>query len=72
VRLERRFDLALAPGPQRWFTVTPGLLLGASVPLGRRVTAGAELHLDWMVVRVDGENRSTGFGELLLGVGYRL
>jgi hypothetical protein len=72
VRLERRFDLALAPGPQRWFTVTPGLLLGASVPLGRRVTAGAELHLDWMVVRVDGENRSTGLGELLLGVGYRL
>jgi hypothetical protein len=71
VRLERRFDLALAPGAQSFFTMTPGLLLGASVPLGRRLTAGAELHLDWMVVRVDGENRSTGFGELLVGAGYR-
>lgn len=70
--LERRFDLALAPPAQSYFTLMPGLLFGASVPLGRGFTAGAELHLDWMVVRVDGENRSSGFGQLLLGAGYRL
>jgi len=69
--LDRRFDLELAPGAQRWFTLTPGVLLGGSVPLGRRFTAGAELHLDFAVVRVDGENRSSGVGELLLGAGYR-
>jgi hypothetical protein len=71
VWLERRFDVALAPPGHSYFTLTPGVLLGASVPLTRRITAGAELHLDWMVVRVDGENRSTGFGELMLGAGYR-
>lgn len=69
--LERRFDLALAPPGQSLFTLAPGLLLGASLPLGPRFTAGAELHLDFAVVRVDGENRSSGLGELLLGAGYR-
>jgi hypothetical protein len=68
-RLHARF--ALAPPEHSYFTLAPGLLLGASVPLGRGFRAGAELHLDWMVVRVDGENRSSGFGELLLGAGYR-
>ncbi|HEX9398500.1 MAG TPA: caspase family protein [Anaeromyxobacter sp.] len=70
VWIDRRFDLALAP-PQSYFTFMPGLLLGASVPIGRGLSAGAELHLDWTVLRVDGENRSSGFGELLLGAGYR-
>lgn len=71
VWIDRRFDLALAPPEQSYFTLMPGILLGASVPLGRGFSAGAELHVDWMVVRVDGENRSSGFGELLLGAGYR-
>src|SRR6266508_3664834 len=70
VWIDRRFDLALAP-PQSYFTFMPGLLLGASVPIGRGLSAGAELHLNWTVLRVDGENRSSGFGELLLGAGYR-
>jgi hypothetical protein len=61
----------LAPPGQRWFTLSPGALLGASLPVGRRVTLGAELHLDFTVVRVDGQNRSSGLGELLLGAGYR-
>ncbi len=69
--IDRRFDVALAPPGQTWFTLQPGVLLGASVPLGRGFTAGAELHLDWSLVRVDGQNRSTGLGELLLGAGYR-
>jgi hypothetical protein len=69
--LDRRFDLALARPGQSWFTFTPGLLLGTSVPVGRRFTLGAELHLDFAVVRVDGQNRSSGVGELLLGGGYR-
>jgi hypothetical protein len=69
--LERRFDVALAPPGQRWFTLSPGALLGVSAPLGRHVTLGAELHLDFTVVRVDGRNRSSGLGELLLGAGYR-
>lgn len=69
--LDRRFDLALAPPAQNLLTFTPGLLLGTSVPLGRGFTAGAELHLDWLLLRVDGENRSTGLAELLVGAGYR-
>ncbi len=68
--LDRRFDLALVP-PQSFFTLTPGLMLGASVPVGRVVTLGAEAHLDWAVVRVDGENRSGGLCEFLLGAGVR-
>jgi hypothetical protein len=69
--IDRRFDLALAGAPQRYFTLSPGLLLGADVPLGSGFSLGAELHLDWALVRVDGQDRSTAFGELLLGVGWR-
>ncbi len=69
--IERRFDLALAPPGQSWFTLVPGALLGASLPIGRRFTAGAELHLDFAVVRVDGRSRSSGLAELMVGGGYR-
>jgi hypothetical protein len=69
--LDRRFDLALAPPGQSWFTLTPGVLLGASLPLGQSFSAGAELHLDWTFLRVDGQNRSSGLAELLLGAGWR-
>jgi hypothetical protein len=69
--LERRFELDLAGAPQRYLTFTPGLLLGVQAPLPRGFSAGAELHLDWTVMRVDGQDRSTGLGQLLLGVGYR-
>jgi hypothetical protein len=67
--LDRRFELA--PPAQSWFTLSPGVLLGASVPVTRRVALGAELHLDFTLARVDGENRSSGMGELLLGAAYR-
>lgn len=69
--IDRRFDLALAPPGQSFFTIAPGMVLGASLPLGRRVTAGAELHLDWTVVRVDGKDRSSATAEALVGAGLR-
>jgi hypothetical protein len=71
VVLERRFDLALAPVGGRYFTFAPGLLLGADVPLGRGFRAGLELHLDWLVLRVDGADRSSAFADVTAGVGYR-
>lgn len=69
--IDRRFDLALAGAPQRYFTFTPGVLVGVDVPLGWGLVLGAEAHLDWAVVKVDGQDRSSAFGELLLGVGWR-
>jgi hypothetical protein len=54
-----------------YLIVAPGVLLGVAVPAGRRVTLGAELQLDWTIVRVDGADRSTAFGALLAGVGWR-
>jgi hypothetical protein len=71
VYLSRRFDAALARGPQSYFTLTPGLLLGAGYEIGSRFTVGAEMQVDWMLVRVDGQNRSSGFAEILLGGGMR-
>ena len=37
------------------------------VGVGRGVTASAELQLDWAVVKLDGQDRSTAFAEVLLG-----
>jgi hypothetical protein len=70
--IRRRFDLAPAPAPQSWFTFTPGMMLGLELPLTTRLTLGAEAHLDWAMVRLDGENRSSAFGEGLFGIGWRL
>jgi hypothetical protein len=70
VSLSRRFHLDLAAAPQHYFALTPGLLGGLSWESGRWV-AGAELQADWMVVRVDGQSRSRGFGALVGGLGYR-
>ncbi len=71
VYIERRFDVALAPSGQSYFSFSPGLLAGASWHLGNGFDLGLETQLDWMLVRVNGQNRSSAFGELLLGVGYR-
>ncbi len=70
VYLSRRFEAALAPRSQSYLAITPGLLAGAEWDLGR-FTLGAESQLDWMVVRVDGDNRSSGFLQLLFSGGYR-
>ncbi len=69
--IDRHFDVALAPPGQGYFTLTPGLLLGTELPLARGVTAGLELNLDFTVLRVDGQTRTTGLAELLGGVGWR-
>ncbi len=71
LRVARQFVLELASAPQTYFTLTPGLLLGADFPVWKGVVASTELHLDWAVVKVDGQDRSTGFGEWMIGVGYR-
>ena len=70
VYVERRFRRALAPPGDSYFTFAPGILAGVAVPAGRRLSLGAEVQLDWTIVRVDGEDRSTGFGALLAGVGW--
>ncbi len=71
VYLARQFKLQLTGAPQSYFVLTPGLLLGATYYLGQRFTIGLELQLDWALLRVDGQNRSSAFGEVLLGGGYR-
>jgi hypothetical protein len=71
LRVARQFDLELASAPQTYFTLTPGILLGADFPFARGWVATTELHLDWALVKVDGQDRSTGYGEWLVGVGYR-
>jgi Caspase domain len=71
LRVARQFALELASAPQTYFTMTPGLLLGADFPVWKGLVASTELHVDWAVVKVDGQDRSTGFGEWVFGVGYR-
>lgn len=70
--IRRRFEAASFDGaPQSYFTVTPGVLLGVEVPLLKGLSLGAELHVDWAVVKIDGRNQSSGLAEGLLGVGWR-
>ncbi len=70
--IRRRFDAGKFGGaPQSFLTVTPGLLMGAEIPLFKGLSLGAELHLDWALIKIDGQNRSTGLAEGLLGVGWR-
>jgi hypothetical protein len=69
VRIERRFGLELE-GNQDFLSFTPGAILGAGWDRGR-LTFGAELHLDWMLLKVDEQSRSAGFAQFLLGAGWR-
>lgn len=62
-----RLDLARADDP---LLVMPGALVGVGWERGR-LTLGLELQLDFAVVSVDGQNRATGFGEVLMGAGWR-
>jgi hypothetical protein len=70
VSLSRRFHLDLTSAPQSYFAFTPGLLAGIAWESGRWV-AGLDLQVDWLVVRVGGQSRTSGFGALAGGVGYR-
>jgi hypothetical protein len=69
IYLSKAYQLDLMPS-QSYLTLTPGLLTGISWQFGK-FTLGAEAQVDFMLVRIDGQNRSTGFGEFLLGGGYR-
>jgi uncharacterized caspase-like protein len=70
--IRRRFEsAAYDPAPQSYFTLAPGLLVGAEVPLFKGLSLGAELHMDWTLVRMDGQNRSSGMAEFMAGVGWR-
>jgi hypothetical protein len=71
VYLERRFNLELGGGPQSYFVLTPGALVGVSHDLTRRISIGIEAQVDWALLRIDGQSRSSAFGELLFGAGYR-
>ena len=71
VYLERRLNVQIGGGPQSYFVLTPGLLFGFSHDLSRRVSIGVEAQVDWALLRVDGQSRSSVFGELLMGAGYR-
>ncbi|HSM93896.1 MAG TPA: caspase family protein [Anaeromyxobacteraceae bacterium] len=72
VWIRRRFDLSPSPGvAQSWFSFTPGLVAGVEVQLGRRLSLGAEGHLDWALVRIDGTNRWSGLAAALAGLGWR-
>ncbi|GEJ56424.1 caspase family protein [Anaeromyxobacter diazotrophicus] len=67
--LQRSYQLDLV-APQSYLTLTPGLVAGLAWQVGR-VTVGAEVQADFMLLKVDGQNRSSAFGELLLGAGWR-
>lgn len=70
--LRRRFDLSPSPAiGQTYFTFTPGVVAGVDFPITRRLSFGAEAHLDWALVRIDGTNRSSGLVEGLAGLGWR-
>jgi hypothetical protein len=69
VYLQRSFKLDLVPA-QSYLTLTPGLMGGVSYQMGR-LTVGAEAQLDFLLLKVDNKNRSSGFGELLFGAGWR-
>ncbi len=71
VYVARQFNLQLAGAPQSYFVMTPGLLAGVGWDVGERFTLGAELQLDWILLKVDGQDRSSAFGAVLLGAGYR-
>ncbi len=71
VYLERRLDVQIGGAPQSYFVLTPGVLFGLSHDLSRRISIGLEAQVDWAVLRVDGRSRSSLFGELLMGAGYR-
>jgi len=70
IYLERTFKLDLVP-PQSYLTLTPGAMGGIFWQMGR-FSVGAEVQLDFLLLKVDGKNRSSGFGELLFGAGWRL
>jgi hypothetical protein len=69
VYIQRSFNLDLVP-PQSYLTFTPGVMAGVAWRMGR-LTLGAEVQADFLLLKVNGQNRSSAFGELLFGAGWR-
>jgi hypothetical protein len=69
VRIERAFGLDLE-GRQTYTSFAPGVVVGAGYDYGR-ITFGAEFQLDYTLIRVDQQTRSSAFGQLLMGAGWR-
>jgi hypothetical protein len=70
--IRRRFELAPSPEvAQTWFTFTPGVVAGLDVRLTPRLSLGAEAHLDWTLVRIDGASRWSGLAAGSAGLGWR-
>jgi hypothetical protein len=69
VYLQRSLKVEIA-APQTFFTLTPGVLGGVSYERGH-FTVGAEVQLDFVLLREDNQNRSSGFAEVLFGAGWR-
>ena len=69
IYLQKAYRLDLVPA-QSYLMLTPGVMTGVSWQLGR-LTLGVEAQADFLLLKVDGKNRSTGFGEFLAGAGWR-
>lgn len=70
--VRRRFDLSPSPGmTQLWFSFLPGFAGGVDIRLTRRLSLAAETHVDWMLTRIDGADRSSFVFEGLAGLGWR-
>ena len=61
---------ALVP-PARHLLAEGGAVAGVDVPLTRRISLGAEGHLDWALVRIDGGSRWSGLASWQAGLGWR-
>jgi hypothetical protein len=69
--LDRSFrGITLVPPGQSYLTFTPGVVAGLAWQRGR-LTMGAEAQVDFLLLKIDGQNRSSGFGSFLLGAGWR-
>lgn len=69
VRVDRSFGLDLQ-GRQTFLSFTPGAIVGIGYDWGA-LTAGAELQLDYLLVRVDQQTRQSGLAQVLVGAGWR-
>ncbi len=69
--LGRSFDLVTYRKDQSYFTVTPGLALGASYAITRELEVAVQGHLMGTYVMVDGSGQWLGFAGAWAGLGYR-
>lgn len=69
IDLTRRFPGHPEYPHQSFFTLTPGVVVGAALPFGERLSAFARARVNYLFYNVD-SNQSLGYAELSLGVIY--